>query len=357
MTPTPGRTVHRPTGRAAALVIACIVLAQLAWVTGNAWFLVLLGACAGLLTAGVTARARMDGVEVELTHRRRSVVGDEVPVRVQVVNRSARPSSDLVVLVQTHGLADLAVSVGALEPGTCAAVTVSRAAAVRRTSDVSLVHMESRPGLGLVVARRRVLAVDDVVVHPRLHVVRPPRPGPARAADTDPSPAGAVVARPGPEVLGVRQWRSGDDRGRVHWRTTARTGRLTVLERGEVVRPALHLVLLGPDLAPSFEAVLAAAASTADVALRQGTRLMVVAWHVDGPVLASAATPADLLDWWSTVHDTVLPDPAWFGSTVLRGFGPGELHLARPVETPAGWLTEAARHCPGLALRILDVPG
>ncbi|HET8971020.1 MAG TPA: DUF58 domain-containing protein [Candidatus Nanopelagicales bacterium] len=357
MTPTPGRTVHRPTGRAVALVLAGIVLAQLAWVTGTAWFLVVLGACAGLLVAGLTTRGRLDGVEVEVAHRRRSVVGDDVPVRVRVANRSARPSSDLVVLVQTHGLADLAVSVGALEPGTSASVTVSRPAALRRTSDVSLVHLESRPGLGLVVARRRALAVDDVVVHPRLHRVRPPRPGPAISADTDPTSDGAVVARPGPEVLGVRQWRSGDDRGRVHWRTTARTGRLTVLERGDVVQPAVRLVLLGPDPAPSFESVLTAAASTADAALRDRSRLMVVAWHVDGPVLASATTPVDLLDWWSTVHDTVLPDPAAFGSTVLRGFGPGELYVARPVETPDGWLAEAARHCPGVTLRVLDVAG
>ncbi|HTE74275.1 MAG TPA: DUF58 domain-containing protein [Actinomycetes bacterium] len=357
MTPTSGRAVHRPTGRAAALVLACIVLAQLAWVTGNAWFLVLLGGCAGLLAAGVTTRARLDGVEVEVTHRRRSEVGEEVPVRVRVANRSARPSSELVLLVQTHGLADLAVSVGALEPGASADVTVSRLAAARRTSDLSLVHLESRPGLGLLVARRRVLAPDDVVVHPTLHVVRPPRPAPAGAAMTDPAATGAVVARPGPEVLGVRQWRSSDDRGRVHWRTTARTGRLTVLERGEVVQPAVHLVLLGPDPAPSFEAVLTAAASIADAALRAGSRVMVVAWHVDGPVLASATRPAELLDWWATVHDTVLPDPAVFGSTVLRGFGPGELHVAIPLETPAGWSAEAARHCPGLALRVLETAG
>ena len=357
MTPTSGPTAHRPTGRALAVVLACVVLAQLAWVTGNAWFLVLLGACAGLLAAGVSTRARIDGVEVEVAHRRRSVVGDEVPVRLRVLNRSPRPSSELVVLVQTHGLADLAVSVGALAPGASAAVTVSRGAAARRVSDLSLVQLESRPGLGLLVARRRVLAPDDVVVHPRLHVVRPPRPGPARALVVDPGPAGAVVARPGPEVLGVRQWRAGDDRGRVHWRTTARTGRLTVLERGEVVQPAVHLVLVGPDPAPSFEAVLATAASTADAALRAGSRLMAVAWHVDGPVLASATTPAGLLDWWSTVHDTVLPDPAVFGSTVLRGFGPGELHLAMPRETPAGWVAEAARHCPGLLLRVVELPG
>jgi hypothetical protein len=110
---------------------------------------------------------------------------------------------------------------------------------------------------------------------------------------------------------------------------------------------------VGPDPAPSFEKVLATAASTADAALRAGSAVMVVAWHVDGPVLASATTPAELLDWWATVHDTVLPDPAVFGSTVLRGFGPGELHVAMPLETPAGWSAEAARHCPGLALRVL----
>jgi uncharacterized protein (DUF58 family) len=259
--------------------------------------------------------------------------------------------------VQTHGLADLEVSVGALGPGASADVTVTRAAAVRAASDFSLVHLEARPGLGLVVARRVLTAAPPVLVHPRLLAVRPPPPGRDRAAAADPTAVGAVVARPGSDVLGVRQWRGGGDRGRVHWRTTARTGQPTVLERGEVARPALCLVLVGPDLAPSFEAALAMAASTADAALREGSHLMVVAWHVDGPVLASATTPLDLLDWWSTVHDTVLPDPTAFGTTVLRGFGPGELHLARPLETPGGWLTEAARHSPGVTLRVLDVPG
>jgi hypothetical protein len=82
-----------------------------------------------------------------------------------------------------------------------------------------------------------------------------------------------------------------------------------------------------------------------------------VAWHVTGPVLAWTTSRWDLLDWWSSVTDTVLPDPAAFGPLARAGFGAGELLVAAPPETDVRWFAAAGRACPGLQLRRVEAAG
>ncbi len=49
----------------------------------------------------------------------------------------------------------------------------------------------------------------------------------------------------GLDVRGVREWRPGDAVRHVHWRSTARTGRLTVLEYGEPTVDMFGVLIAG----------------------------------------------------------------------------------------------------------------
>jgi hypothetical protein len=267
--------------------------------------------------------------------------------RVTVRNTGPRTSSECQLCLRTAGLADVVVAVGRLDPGAAASMTVDRLATHRAVAQGTVAHLVSRPGLGFLVAEREVPVADHVVVHPVLPAVAQPPPTPGAGDDGD----GRVVAGAGPEVLGPRPWRSGDDRGRLHWRTTARTGQPTLLERGTVERHELRLVLVGFDSHPDFERVVATAASICDAALSAGTTVSAVAWHRDGPVLAAAASRGELLDWWSGVHDTVLPHPVPFGEVVASGFGPGAALVVATPDADRDWLSVAAAHSPGLSLR------
>lgn len=347
---------HRPTGRAGSSLLALIGLGLMTVVTGSPWFVLFAGAVAGLVLAGLTSRGRLDGLTVELGHAARVTAGDLLGTSITVANRGGRPSSPTRLCLHTAGLADVVVSVGRLDPGDRTSVQVERLATCRAASESTTGHLVCRPSLGLLAAQRTLAVADQVIVHPVLHEL-PQRPVSRGARDIE--NGRVVVAAAGAEILGVREWRSGDDPGRVHWRTTARSGRPTTLERGEVESDVLRLVLVGSDRAPGFEEALSLAASICDAAIADGSRVSAVAWHVDGPVLAAAGSRWELLDWWSAVHDTVLPDPARFGSLAGAGFGPGDLLVAVPPEADGGWLrpaaAAAAAHCPGLRLRPVAV--
>ena len=343
-------TRYRATSRVAVPVVVGAVPLNLLWLTGNAWFLLLSGVCAGVLVMGILWRGRVDDLTVELVHPARVSVGRDLPATLTITNRGDRTSTAATVNLHTAGLAGLAASLGRLDPGEEASVPVLRAATDRAVAHGSVVHLHSRPGLGLLSTERLVHVADHLTVHPRLLDVADVPVTEHRIAGT----SAAVVRGTGHEVLGVREWRSGDDHRRVHWRSTARSGRLTVLERGDATATELRLVLVGPDHEAGFEDVLSAAASVCDRALRSGRLITAVAWHVTGPVLAQTTSRWELLDWWSSVTDTVLPDPAVFGPLALAGFGAGEVLVAAPPETGDGWFAAAGRAGAGLRLRRLE---
>ena len=339
-------TAHRLTRRTGWLLGGTLLLGQVSWASGNGWFLVLAGACLGLLVAGLLDRARLDGLDVGVRHPTRSTVGEQVPCQVTVTNRGRQASSEATVQVTTHGLSDLVVAVGRLAPGGSVTLEAGRQAVARAAVDASLVHLSARPSIGVWCATRALLRADRVVVHPWLPALTARRSTVVRREDDD----GRVVPGAGPEVLGLRQWRAGDDLARVSWRATARTGHPVLLERGSVEADELRVVLVGPDRSALFEEALAAAAATVDDALARGAVVQVVAWHVSGPVLADASTRPGLLDWWSAVHDVPLPEPRTFGATLLAGLGQGEVLVAAPAGTSGEWLPVAQQACPGLVL-------
>lgn len=71
-------------------------------------------------------------------------------------------------------------------------------------------------------------AETEILVYPEVYPVPPPAPRARNIGET----AVARVGRRG-EFFGLREYREGDDRRDIHWRSTARTGRLLVREYEE----------------------------------------------------------------------------------------------------------------------------
>src|SRR5690606_2860292 len=75
---------------------------------------------------------------------------------------------------------------------------------------------------------RDVLAANEVVVFPEVYPVPPPAPRARYLGETQVH----TLGRRG-EFFGLREYRDGDDRRAIHWRSSARTGRLLVREYEE----------------------------------------------------------------------------------------------------------------------------
>jgi len=95
------------------------------------------------------------------------------------------------------------------------------------------------------------------------------------------------------EFFGVREFLPGDELRRIHWRTTARTGKLAVVEYEEVIARGMTLILdlergteQGPVGNSTLDCAARAAASLANLACSQGVGVELVArgsedWSVE----------------------------------------------------------------------------
>ena len=148
---------------------------------------------------------------------------------------------------------------------------------------------------------------SEIIVLPRLHPVVRPTSRP-RAIGSGQSQR---VGRRG-EFFGLREWRDGDDRRDIHWRSTARTGRMVVREVHDEVERQLTIVV--------DNAVPAAVAR----ALAAGERL-----REDAPIADALERAVSM----AASHAAAYLDAGWAVAMVARGLevplGRGRTHLAK----------------------------
>jgi uncharacterized protein (DUF58 family) len=176
--------------------------------------------------------------------------------------------------------------------------------------------------LGLARVRVAIEPAALLRVEPRLVELAPARgPGPVERDGI----RHAFASNVGDGIAGVRDHEVGESLRHVHWRTTARRGRLTVRELEERPRDALLVVLDGAAgrggarRTPAFECAVRAAGSLALHAVRTGVAVSFTSTgarpvQID-VVSASAATP--LIDALCVVERDgrrplaeALPEPA-----------------------------------------------
>lgn len=257
-------------------------------------------ACGGLLLAALLLRPRLEDLVVRVTLPPRTSVGAEVDCLIEVTNTGSGWSPACHGVHRIDGLEMMTFLVEALPPGAAASQTLPRAADKRGIALTSTVDLGTTAPLGLRARKRTLDLPLQLIVHPAEVpvVVPPPR---ASSDSTD-----WVVSRAGTDVHGIREWRPGDDRSQVHWRSSARRGRLVVLER-EVPKPgAFALMLAAAPGDENWEAVLAVGAWTGAAAANAGRDVILVsaAAGLTDPGPDDATT---LLDWCAA-SSPKLPD-------------------------------------------------
>lgn len=333
MSPEPARWWSRPPlpGRARAwIALPAGLTGLMLFAAGRfGWSGLLPLACltAAPVLVAMVSRPDLESVKVLSRMPHRARVGETVTHGLVVRNAGRGWSPPLTVTSEVAGYAPLTVSVPPLAPGGSAVLESPRPAVARALSDRHLVRVATTEPFGLIERELGIRQEQHCIVHP----------APARAVPV-PALGGVddrVAGRPdraGTQPHGVREWRAGDSYRRVHWRSTARHGRLVVVEPELPAgrRVAVLVAPPGPETDPAgFEPLLAVAAATAAAAVDRGDEvLLVTTGRIGEPTVPPDPTAA--LDWFSGLrppepHEALAapPDPvllldrvqAWLGRT------------------------------------------
>jgi uncharacterized protein (DUF58 family) len=168
------------------------------------------------------------------------------------------------------------------------------------------VEMGSRAPFGYFESHSELNIPTAVLVYPEVRELD-------RLALLDRRRAPEVVrarAGVGLEVLGVREYRSGDSPKHVHWRSVAKTGTLISKEFAEERQPGVTLALdlfahpyaVASTKHTPFEWAVKVAASVGEYALRRGYPLHLAADASDLPAPHGAVTRRALLEYLARVE-------------------------------------------------------
>jgi len=212
--------------------------------------------------------------------------GERVPMRLELTNSGGTRKGLLVVRdhlppgLQAEGPTERYVM--DLAPGETFAVEYPLLARRRGVYYLGYVDLHCADPLGLFNYHQEKTVEGLLIVHPRpipLPRVRPPAAGTLVTSRLRTRKRGE-----GTDFAGVREYTPGDDLRRIDWKTTARRGKLTVVEyeSGEANNVAVAL-----DLSPTFHAGeeddhtleygVTLAASIAAQCLRRGSEFSMIA--------------------------------------------------------------------------------
>lgn len=233
------KTRLRPTalGVKALVFFATLVGAFYAAPYTNLFFLLLVfgGVLGGLGT--LWALRNVAGLDGTVAMPPPAPAGAQIPIAVRLFAGGARHrrllrcrlqiGSDVSVIARVDVVAGQRTVEGELAP------------LPRGVHDVAAAWVESTYPFGLTRVRRALQPPTQLVVHPA-----PTDLGDAHSRAEVLGQLGVLaVAGADEQPSGVREFRSGDEPRRVHWKATARRGRLAVLEWDADGRSALETVL------------------------------------------------------------------------------------------------------------------
>jgi uncharacterized protein (DUF58 family) len=213
--------------------------------------------------------------------------GAEVVVELRLENRSRRtchyPRVSELFPPEIHAQKDLVVT-DRLLPGESAAASYAGTAILPRgIYAIGPTMIRLSDPLGWFEVRRRLPARGELVVHPALVELSPPRRGGGAVAAIVENLAAREVGDED-ELRGVREYRRGDSPRRIHWPLTARHRVPVVKEFHPAIAGDLHIVLdlhrrmaAGLGRSSTLETAIRIAGSVAREALRLGHRVELLA--------------------------------------------------------------------------------
>ncbi|PZS13267.1 MAG: DUF58 domain-containing protein [Pseudonocardiales bacterium] len=258
----------------------------------------------------------------------RVTAGDRTLGRLDVHNRSRFPSVPFVA-VDRVGAQNVELAVAALSSGGRRAVHYPVPTAHRGRITLGPLTVERRDPIGLFRRAQPITADSLLWVHPRVYPAVPLPVG----LILDYEGNASANARLGTVTFAsLRDYVRGDDPRRIHWRSTARTGRLIVREHIDTTEPTTTVVLdnTATMSAPTFEEAVEVAASVARAVQNSGRPVVlhVVAESDDDGAIslldrlaAVSAAPGSP----SSVLEAIQRLPAGGVLVVVTGSDPGTL--------------------------------
>ena len=238
-------------------LLAAAVMYLLASLAGGSWLVFASSAALVLPLVALLLPARVEGITVRREPAARGLPGRPLDVLLTIRNTGGGSTSPLRLHDTSDGLSEAVLAIPGLRPGTEVVVRTERTAQRRGVFDSGTAVLASNAPLGLLRVTRDVTVEGLVIVHPAVTPV-------PRALGVSTHLAGEIpLSMPGAgtEVLGLRDWRSGDSARSVSARATARHGRPLVLERERGERLGLVLLAGGPGYGASWERAVSYAAS------------------------------------------------------------------------------------------------
>lgn len=256
----------------AALVVAAVSLSLVAagWWSG-------LGELVGFGVAGVAiavvsilSGSRQPSLRATRTLLPEHVgVGETAELSVTVTN-PGRLTTRPLVGIDFDGLQEREFRLPSLRPGGTHRESIRVAAERRGVYETGPTRVEGSDPFRLVRSTQPIGRPSSLVVHPRIHKVRPL----AHANVAAPEGHGSEVSPNGTESFhALRDYVRGDDHRHIHWRSVARRGQLVVRQFVDIWVPEQVVVL--DDRAEvhdleSFELALEIAASLLVAGSKQG---------------------------------------------------------------------------------------
>jgi uncharacterized protein (DUF58 family) len=336
----------RPTPKAGAFLGTGALLVVVGSTAQAGWLFVLAAAVTGPIFASALLVPRLRSCLPARTFPERASVGQTLSTALTVQN-SGRRFLPLVRLEDDFPAAEkVDVLYEGIAAGATAEANVEVVATRRGRYESGPMTLWSSWPFGLVRSARTIEVASSVVVTPRSVELR--AFSPLDHARSRPNHARVLErAGSGDEFLGVREYRSGDDARRVHWRSTARMSRLIVREYEEHASRRVTIVLAGSDYGTPpdscFEVLVSAAASVALYAIECGHRVEVVRAAEGGVEHVAVSGRVELLDWLATAAPTDLALAPLVGRVLGGDVGGGTVVLFSPtVGLAAAGLREAA---------------
>ncbi|PFG20778.1 DUF58 domain-containing protein [Serinibacter salmoneus] len=315
-----------------------------------------LAAGVSLITALVVAELQARGVasyHVEITASTlRVALGEATSARVSVVSRSRRRVSASIVEVMVGDRLS-AFEVPALRPGAGHVAELEVPTHHRAVVTVGPATTVRTDALGLVRRRRVWSGRTSIFVHPR--TVSAPAAVSGQVRDLE-GRALSAFAEANLAFHALRAYTPGDDVRRIHWRSTARTGRVVVRQDEDVRRTRTALVLAMDEQEyrgrRDIELAVSVFASIAAMEVREGRGVVAVAGR-ELPV----QTPTALLDALCAVDPRAGGESSQRAASVVRRIVPDAslVVVVTGAAAPPAQVRAALSHIPGSSRRVAIV--
>jgi uncharacterized protein (DUF58 family) len=342
------RPIRIAVARSAWLLLAsAAALFALAALTDSVWPQILGCVVMGFVVTSFLAVARPLRIEVTTELPDRVVAGKPFETTIALHNVSGATARALVVRhswpTSRTLVAAYVIYVDRIDAHGDLLIAMTRTPAARGVLSGSEVRIDATSPFGLF-SRTMIDLVDrELLVLP---VLAPIESIPAGAGGD-----GATLRARGTDAGGVREWRSGDQVRNVQWRSTARTGRLTVVERDHAPRGALLLLIAGRSGDPALEAAISKAATVGGLALRRGTPVLIA--NEDGGCVR-ARTQASLVALLARVDVREPLDDAAL-NRAMRSADGGRVLVAAGGTVSVAWATAVERAAALAGVTVADL--